>query len=158
MKTSFKVKNFIFWQNWLFYTSLLFAFAGLGFAFLGKSFLFQSYDQMLAHIFWQSSNFPNAAQPFRGFIYGCFGGTIACCYILLAFIAHYPFKEKLVWARNAIILAYSTWVIIDSITCFYFGVYRQIYIINVFSILVKALPIIFTWKDFKAGDNLLNSK
>jgi len=33
--------------------------------------------------------------------------------------------------------------------CIHFGVYPQIYFINVFSITVKALPIIFTWKSFE---------
>ena len=104
---------------------------------------------MLAEIFWQSPQFPFEADRFRAFIYGPLGGTITCCYILLAFIARYPFKDKQRWSRNAIIVAFSIWVIIDSSVCVYFGVYPQIYIINAFSIIVKALPIIFTWKDFR---------
>ncbi|MFL5730087.1 MAG: hypothetical protein ACJ75J_11430 [Cytophagaceae bacterium] len=92
---------------------------------------------------------PDDAGRLRLFIWGPFGGTIACCYILVAFLAHYPFKRKEVWARNAIILAFGIWVLIDSLVCFYYGVYFQVYLINAFSILQKALPIIFTWKDFK---------
>lgn len=103
---------------------------------------------MLAGVFWNSAQFPPEVEPFRAFIYGPLGGTIACCYILLAFIAKYPFKEKQKWARNAIIVSFGIWVIIDSSVCFYSGVYPQIYIINAFSITMKALPIIFTWKDF----------
>lgn len=112
---------------------------------------------MLAKVFWNSSQFPPEANSFRAFIYGPLGGTITCCYILLAFIAWYPFKEKQLWARNAIITAFSAWVIIDSSVCLYFGVYPQIYIINAFSISVKALPIIFTWKDFSPS-KALNKK
>lgn len=141
--------NFIFWQRWLFYSSLLFAFSGIGFAFFGNNFLFQSYNEMLAKVFWQNSHFSPHADVFRTFIYGPLGGTIACCYILLAYIAQYSFKEKQKWARNAIIVAFSVWVVIDSAVCIYFGIYAQIYIINIFSATVKALPIIFTWKDFK---------
>ncbi len=148
MAARFKHNHFLFWQKWLFYTSLLFAFSGIVFAFFGKNIVFLPYDKMLANIFWNSSQFPPQADAFRAFIYGPLGGTIACCYILLAFIARYPFKEKQLWARNAIIMAFSVWVIIDSVVCLRFGVYPQIYIINAFSISVKALPIIFTWKDF----------
>lgn len=148
METRVKHINFLFWQRWLFCTSLLFAFAGLVFAFFGKNLLFLQYDKMIAGVFWHSSHFPIDAESFRAFIYGSLGGTIACCYILLAFIAWYPFKEKQRWARNAIITAFSVWVIIDSSVCLHFGAYPQIYIINIFSIIVKALPIIFTWKDF----------
>jgi hypothetical protein len=149
MENRFKYNYFLFWQRWLFYTSLLFAFYGIVFAFYGNNLLFIPYNKMLAVIFWHSTQFPPEAEPFRAFIYGPLGGTITCCYILLAFIAKYPFKEKQKWARNAIISAFSVWVIIDSSVCLYFGVYPQIYIINAFSITVKALPIIFTWKDFR---------
>jgi hypothetical protein len=73
-------------------------------------------------------------------------GTIACCYILLAFIAYYPFKEKK--KMGAKCNHDSFWYLGDyhSSVCFYFGIYAQIYIL---SILVKALPILFTWKEFK---------
>ena len=143
---------FIFWQLWLFCTSVLFALFGVVFAFYGKNIMFLPYDKVLANVFWNSEHFPLDAEPFSLFIYGPLGGTITCCYILLAYIAWYPFKEKQKWARNAIIVAFGIWVIIDSSACLRFGVYPQIYIINAFSIIVKALPIIFTWKDFNVND------
>ena len=148
MEARFKYNQFLFWQKWLFYTSLLFALFGIVFAFYGNNIVFRPYTTLLAGIFWQRGQFPPGAEAFRAFIYGPLGGTIACCYILLAFIARYPFKEKQKWARNAIVIAFAIWVSIDSSMCFFFGVYPQIYIINAFSIIVKALPIIFTWKSF----------
>ncbi|HEV7231075.1 MAG TPA: hypothetical protein VGO45_07100, partial [Bacteroidia bacterium] len=140
-------RSFLFWQKWLFCSSLLFALYGVVFAFCENNVLLLSYDKMLARILWHREQFPPEAEPFRMFIYGPLGGTIACCYILLAFIAWYPFREKRVWARNAIVFAFGVWVVIDSALCFCFGVYPQIILINGFSILVKALPLIFTWKD-----------
>lgn len=152
MANRFKHTNFLFWQRWLFFSSILFAATAILFAFFGNSFLFEAYNKLLAGVFWGNSEFPENVESFYAFIHGSFGGTMACCYILLAFIAYHPFKEKQVWARNAIIIAFSFWVLIDSSMCFYFGVYPQIYIINTFSIVVKALPLIFTWKEFsKAG-------
>ncbi len=149
MENRFKKSHFLFWQKWLFYSSLLFAAFGMVFAFYGNNIILQLYDTMLAHALWNSATFPPEAVPFRAFIYGPLGGTIAFCYILLAFIARYPFKEKQKWARNSILTAFSVWVIIDSSLCLYFGVYPQVYLINAISITVKALPIIFTWKDFR---------
>ncbi len=146
--TTTKESSFLFWQKWLFYTSLVFAMAGIVFAFFGNNFLFQPYNEMLAKLFWHSSTFPTEADQFRSFIYGPLGGTIACCYILLAFIARYPFKNKERWARNAIMIAFTVWGLIDSSVCIYFGAYPQVYLINIFSITIKALPIIFTWKHF----------
>jgi hypothetical protein len=149
LENHLKFNHFLFWQRWLFYSSLLFAFFGVAFALYGNNLLFIPYNKMLAEIFFHSPQFPSEAERFRAFIYGPLGGTIACCYILLAFIARYPFKQKQRWSRNAIIVAFSIWVIIDSSICVYFGVYPQIYLINAFSITIKALPIIFTWKDFR---------
>ena len=143
------MKSFIFWQRWLFYTSLLFALFGIVFALYGNNSFFMPYNKALAHVFWMSQNIPNETEPFRSFIWGPLGGTIACCYILLAFIAWYPFQRKELWARNAILVAFGVWVVLDSAVCIYYGVYFQIFIINTFSLLIKALPIIFTWKEFK---------
>lgn len=157
MANHFKNNRFLFWQKWLFFSSLIFALAGIVFALFGKNSLFLPYDKMVANALWHSSEFPADAEIFRAFIYLPFCGTIACCYILLAFIAWYPFKEKKVWARNAIITAFSFWVIIDSLSCWYFKIYPQIYIINAFSIIVKALPILFTWKDFTPNKSKLKS-
>ena len=141
--------SFHFWQRWLFYTSILFALFGIVFAIYGYNPLFRPYNQALAQLFWQSAVIPSEIAPFRAFIWGPLGATIACSYILLAYIACYPFRRKERWARNAILAAFGTWVFLDSAVSFYYGVYFQVYIINVFSILVKALPLIFTWNDFQ---------
>ncbi len=148
------MRSFIFWQRWLFYSSLLFAVFGIVFAVYGNNPFFMPYNKALARIFWGSENIPSETEPFRAFIWGPLGATIACCYILLAFIARFPFKEKERWARNAIMTAFGVWVILDSAVCLQHGVYFQIYIINFFSIIVKALPIIFTWKDFNTSQSL----
>ena len=140
--------RFFFWQQWLFYSSIIFALAGVFFALDGDSPLFGAYNAALAKAFWHTDKIPADVEPFRAFIWAPFGGTIACCYILLAYIAWYPFRQKQVWARNAIILAYTTWIVLDSAACIYYGVYLQLIMINTFSFVIKALPLIFTWKDF----------
>jgi len=142
-------KSFVFWQQWLFYSSLSFALFGIVFAVYGNNSFFMPYNNALAHIFWVKDSIPSEIAPFKAFIWAPLGGTIACCYALLAFIAWFPFRRKERWARNAIIVAFGIWIILDSSVCLYYGVFFQIYIINVFSFLVKALPIIFTWSEFK---------
>ena len=141
--------SFIFWQRWLFYSSLFVALMGIMFAFQSGMPLFENYDHALAKNFWQESEVPNHIKGFRLFVAGPLGGTIACCYILVAYLAWYPFQRKEKWARNAIIVAFTVWCLIDSYICFKYEVYFQIYVINALSVLQKALPIIFTWKDFK---------
>src|SRR5664279_4295821 len=144
------MKNkFIFWQQWLVWSSLLFATFGIIFAIYGNNPLYAPYNKELLNIFGFAKNMASEADEFRAFIWGPLGGTIACCYILLAFIAWGPFRRKESWARNAIIVAFGIWIILDSAACIYYKVYFQLYIINAFSLLMKSLPIIFTWKYFK---------
>jgi hypothetical protein len=128
---------------------LLFALFGILFAIYGNNPFFVPYNNALAHIFWGSKTIPIEVEPFRIFVWGPLGATIACCYILLAFIAWFPFRRKELWARNAIMVAFGIWVVLDSAICFEQGVYFQVYFINAFSIIIKALPIVFTWKSFK---------
>lgn len=142
------MKRFHFWQQWLFYSSLVFAAAGIVFAIYGNNPLFRHYNHALAERFWHISRIPPSAEPFRAFIWAPLGGTIACAYVLLAYIAYYPFRRKEKWSWYAIAIAFSVWIIIDCIVCVYYRVYFQIYVINAFSFLVKALPLIFTRKYF----------
>jgi len=141
--------TFIFWQRWLLYSSLGFALFGVVFAVAGDNPLFHSYNQALARIFWHSKELPIDVEPFRAFLFAPLGGTIACCYLLLAAIARYPFKRKELWARNAIITAFGTWIILDSLVSWYYGVFFQVWLINAFSFLQKALPLYFTRKTFR---------
>jgi hypothetical protein len=143
------MNSFLFWQRWLFYSSLLFALFGIAFALFGNNPLFMPYNQALAQVFWNQPAFPHEVDSFRAFIWGPLGGTIACSYIMLAFLAKYPFKEKQRWARNAILVAFSVWLTLDSAVCVYYGIYFQLYIINALSFFQKSLPLIFTWNNFK---------
>jgi hypothetical protein len=147
--------SFLFWQRWLFYSSLLFALAGIVFAVYGNNPVFMPYNLMLARIFWNEATVPDYAEPFRAFIWGPLGSTIACCYLLLAYLAWHPFRKKQRWARNAIVVAFGTWIVLDSALCIYYGVYPQLYVINALSLVQKSLPLIFTWNDFK-GESLDN--
>lgn len=86
------MKSFLFWQRWLFYSSLLFALFGIVFAVYGNNLFFIPYNKALAHIFWHSENIPAAIEPFRAFIWGPLGATIAGFYLPLLHGIH--FKEK----------------------------------------------------------------
>jgi hypothetical protein len=145
--------NFHFWQKWLFYSSLLFALVGILMASTCDSILFKPYNDLLAHVFWRLDMFPENIEPFRNFIFACFGGTMACTYVLVAFIAHYSFRKKEKWSRLAISCSFLIWVSIDSIACLRYGMNFQIYAINLFSILIKALPLYFTRREFRMSGN-----
>lgn len=142
-------RRFLFWQRWLYYSSLLFALFGLVLAFYGTNPLFQPYQRMLAHVFYNQSQFPDASHTFYQFVLGPLGATIFVCYFLLACIAKYPFRNKERWARNAIVIGFSIWYITDALVAVYYGVYIHTFVIHLLiSVPQKALPVIFTWKAF----------
>jgi hypothetical protein len=111
--------------------------------------IFPLYDHAIARIFWHTDEIPPEVKDFRQFVAGPLGGTITCSYLLLAYLAWYPFQQREKWARNAITIAFTFWCLIDSYICFNYQVYFQIYLINSLSVLQKALPIICTWNAFK---------
>ncbi len=149
-KTTHNDKNFHFWQQWLFYSSLLFAAAGVVLAFFGNNPFFRPYHQMLAEIFFGQDFFPEETQLLYIFVMGPMGATIAGFYILLAYVARYPFKRREKWAQTAIIVAFGIWFLIDAIVSIYYGVLFQVLVVHLLiSVPQKALPLIFTWKAFK---------
>ncbi len=143
-------KGFHFWQQWLFYTSLVFALFGVVLALFGNNPVFRPYHRMLAMIFFDQEAIPESMHKLYTFVMGPMGANIAGFYLLLAYIARYPFKRKERWARSAIIVAFGTWFIIDAIVSFYYGVLFQVLVLHLLvSVPQKALPLIFTWKKFE---------
>ncbi len=51
------MKRFHFWQQWLFYSSIVFAFFGIVFAIYGDNLLFRPYNDDLARIFLHQRHF-----------------------------------------------------------------------------------------------------
>lgn len=143
------MKRFIFWQRWLVYTSLFMAVMAVAYAVFPDARLFAPYNRAISQALYQRDALPAEALPFRNFIYGPLGGTMACLYMLLAFIAQYAFKRKERWARNAILFSFGAWTVIDSVICLYHGAHLQVWLVNALSLLQKALPLIFTWKEFE---------
>ncbi|WP_291097699.1 MULTISPECIES: hypothetical protein [unclassified Flavobacterium] len=68
------MKSFIFWQRWLFYSSLVFAFFGIVFALYGNNPFFMPYNKALAHIFRFGDQIPSEI-AFKAFIWGSLGGN-----------------------------------------------------------------------------------
>jgi hypothetical protein len=150
------MKSFIFWQSWLLVTSLLFALWGMLMACCPDNILFHPYNKALCQALWQQDYFPDEAKPLHYFLAGPLGGTITACYLFAAYISAVPFREKKKWARSAILVAFGSWAIIDSTVSLFCKVYFQVYVLNAISILIKALPLIFTWKEFDDKKEILS--
>jgi hypothetical protein len=146
--------NFAFWQRWLFYSSLLFMFLGIYNAFAPDGALYKWYNDWLFLCLYNNAPTPEVIK-LRDFLSGPLGATMAATYLLTAWISNNAFKQRETRARNAIVCSFLLWFIIDSYIAFKMGVLFHIYTVNLFSLLIKALPIFFTWKEFegKAGEN-----
>ena len=146
-------KRFHFWQQWLYYSSLVFATAGLVLAFYGNNLLFRPYHRMLAKQFFNQDTFPEATQELYTFVMGPMGATMAGIYLLLALIARYPFRRKERWSRNAIAIAFGVWFLADAVVSLYYGVLFQVLLLHLLvSVPQKALPLIFTWNAFNSNN------
>lgn len=143
------LSNFLFWQKWLFYTSLIFAIAGLVMTFPNPNPFLEGYKYLLAHNLFSGKGLSDEADQTIQFIRGPYGSTICCAYILLAYVAAVPFKKREKWSRDAIVAAFGLWFVIDSVYCILNEMYFQVLVFNTISLLQKALPILFTWQDFK---------
>lgn len=143
------MKNtFIFWQKWLYYSSIFFVFVGFFVAVFNQSIFFELWNQGAIRLFGSNGTLGVDVLAFKSFILGPLGGTIAGSYVLLAFIAKYPFKNKEKWAWQAASVSLLVWFVIDTSLCIYHSAYFNILLINVFTLVVQGLPLIFTRKHF----------
>jgi len=143
------MNNFNFWQKWLYYTSIFFAFVGIAVALFNNSILFDLWNHYLKIWLSIEGEFPANLLKFKAFILAPLGGTIAGSYVLMAFIAKYPFQNREKWAWQAATFSLLTWFVIDSSLCLYHGAYFNIVLINLFTLVVQGLPLVFTRKYFE---------
>lgn len=142
--------SFGFWQKWLFGFGLYLTVFGLVMAFFSQSRLMDFvFNSQIDPTFWDSVEPSAPTLEFQAFIYGVLGATIAGWGIFIAFIAHYPFKEKEPWAWNCIATGLIVWFLVDTFVSIRFGVGFNV-VVNTIFLLLALLPLIFTRKHFVA--------
>jgi hypothetical protein len=144
------MKNFLFWQKWLFIVALFIAAFGVMLALFNSTVLFRAYNAPINVVFWESAVLPPDAKAFQQWIYGVLGATVAGWGVFLAFIAHYPFKKKEKWAWNGIAAGIVLWFLIDTSLSLHFKVYFNAAFNSVVCAAI-ALPLLFTRKAFIRG-------
>lgn len=141
------MKSFLFWQRWLFVFSLIVVIFGLGMALLNRTPLFAVFDSQVNPVFWEDGLLPSGVNEFLGWAYGVLGATMAGWGIFLAYIAHFPFRNREQWAWNAFSLGLSLWYLIDTAISLYFGVVFNA-LFNTAILVLAALPLFFTRGEF----------
>jgi len=143
--------TFNFWVTYLKVISLFFAALGMMWLLIGSFDPLGIYDREFAKAFWGSETLPADAKTAFQFVLGPFGSTTAGYFILQYFIAKHAYANRQLWGYNAILTAFFTWFISDTLFSLYKGAYFNVMLANVPSLLAM-LPIVFTKKFFKNQD------
>ena len=148
------MNRFSFWQRWLFIVSLVICGFGVMMAFGNGTALFKPINSQVDSVFWNVGDAGKGVKQFQRWIYGVLGSAMASWDMLLAFIAHYPFRKHDRWSWNCIALGILAWYFIDTPISVYFRVYFNA-LFNTILLALVILPLVFTRRDFtQAGKTL----
>ncbi len=139
--------GFQFWQKWLFVVGLIVTAFGAFMAFLNSTAAFDLLNVHYNLVFWGSKSVSGGTKAFQQWIYGAWGGTVVGWGILVAFMAHYPFKAREKWAWTALFTAMLVWFVVDTGISLYFRVYVNA-ILNAVLFMAIMLPLVFTRRYF----------
>ncbi len=139
--------NFSFWQRWLFIVSIAISVFGVIMAFLSGTSLFDLFNRQIDPAFWGTNPVDDAARQFQHWIYGVWGATIAGWGIVMAYVAHHPFKKKERWSWNSLVIGLLIWFVLDTSLSVFYKVYFNA-AFNTTLLALVGLPVMFTRKEF----------
>ncbi len=135
--------RFIFWQRWLFVIALVVSVFGAVLAFFGGTALFEPFDRQINPVFWGPADIGAETRAFQQWNYGVVGAALASWGVLVAFLAHYPFRNKEIWAWNGLFVGLLLWFVIDTSASLKFGVYFNA-LFNTGLLVLLLLPLALT--------------
>lgn len=139
---------FAFWQRWLFSVGLIVTGFGVALALANGTALFGVFHDQVDPVFWGPAGIPGgAAREFQSWIYGVLGATIAAWGVFIAFIAHYPFRNRERWAWNCLLVAVLLWFVVDTAISLNFRVYFNV-VFNAVGLTAVLLPLGFSRQQF----------
>ncbi len=131
------------WCAWLLYSSVFFAFFGVTVALApGFPFLLPWTAAVDAHFFPHGPDAGGSA--LRAFMMAPLGGTIAAYYLLQSLVVAHAFRAREKWAWRAILWSTLIWFVVDSGMSALHGAYFNIYLINIFPLLIFGIPLYAT--------------
>ncbi len=139
--------TFAFWQRWLFVVGVLISVFGVLMALLSGTPIFELFNGQINPAFWGANAIDSNARAFQTWVYGLWGATIAGWGIFLAFIAHYPFRNKEKWAWDCLTAGLGAWFVLDTSLSVYYHVYFNA-IFNTILLILVAVPLFGTRKAF----------
>lgn len=140
------MNRFDFWHRWLLGVSVLLTLVGLLIALAPNSMLFGFHTTAIAEAFFQGT-IPEEAAHLRTFLFGIIGGTIAGYFLMQTFIVWGPFRRREPWAWHAVLWALLLWFVVDSGLSVYHGALFNVWMINVWTLVLVGLPLVMTYGD-----------
>ncbi len=145
------MKDFSFWTNWLVAAAALLIAFGLALAFFNQGRLFDAlFNDRINPTFWRPGELDPGGVRYQRWVYGVLGATVAGWGTVAAFVAHYPFRRREGWARNAIALSTAVWYAADTAISLWFGVGVNA-TLNTAVLVLVWVPLVLTWKQFGRG-------
>ncbi|TET54165.1 MAG: hypothetical protein E3J64_02330 [Anaerolineales bacterium] len=144
------MNRFELWQRWLVAVGLAMVAFGIVMTFLNGTALFDVFNEQIDPVFWGTATLPDGARVFQRWVYGAWGATVAGLGVLVACVAHYPFKKGEAWSRNCLVVGMGVWYVLDTGVSIWFGVYFNA-LFNTALLALMAIPLALTWGAFASG-------
>jgi hypothetical protein len=138
--------RFRFWRAWLLIGLTIQALIGYAIAFgYGTLAIFAWHRAGVAEALWSTSEFPTAVEPFRGFIMGVLGATMASWAVALLFVVAGPFARQERWAWWCVVVSVCSWAPVDTGLSLAHGVTVNA-MFNAMALVMLAIPLAATWR------------
>jgi hypothetical protein len=99
----------------------------------------------VAEALWSTSEFPAEVEPFRGFIMGVLGATMASWAVALLFVVVWPFARRERWAWWCVVVSVCSWAPVDTGLSLAHGVTVNA-MFNAMALVMLAIPLAATWR------------
>jgi hypothetical protein len=142
------------WRNWLVVLGLGLAAFGVGMTLFNNTPIFAVFNDRIDPVFWPEGIPAQGRVPFRSWVYGAWGATVAGWGLTLFFIARYPFAGRKLWAWQAVLWSLLLWYALDTGVSLRFGVTVNV-ILNTAILALALIPLLASRKAFarrSAGD------
>ncbi len=141
------MNRFEFWTIWLLVVCFTLCAFGLLMIFFGGTRLFAGLNAEIESVFWPGGEVPGGVVPFRNWLYGAWGATIAGFGLLAALVGGNAFGRRQKWARDALAGALALWYVLDTGASLLAGVWANV-LLNSAVLALFLLPLAFTWPEF----------
>jgi hypothetical protein len=136
---------------WLIVTSWLITGFGLFIVILAQTPLFENFNKPVLAVFNLTPEII-VAQKLLIWLYSVLGATMAGWGVFIWFLLKNAFVKKEKWAWRALAISMMVWFIPDTMISAIYGVYFNV-VVNSLLLLIIALPLSFTYKDFFPDNN-----